>query len=1232
MKRIFIALWGMLLALCVHAAVQPEAGKTYYIKPYADQSKVLGVEKDDNNSPIKVLAQDAGNKRLQWRVAKGWNSDTNVFLNANSGKAFDLAVNGYYQRNETPLIWTYESAYNDNQDIYLESAGNGAYYIRVNANEGDGDNGTPSNHYLTVNGSATGVTSTVGSATAFVFEEVDGSGTSSMGFQQSWVQDQSVLGDLKEKAHATYIPYASTALMQADACYDKPWMAPQKALTMSLNGTWKFNYVADYGSTTLPGEKDFYGNEADVSSWEDIPVPSCWEMHGYDQPVYVNVGYPFQVNPPYISKLTDSKYTYDANPVGSYRRTFTLPADWTDRRVMVHFDGVYSAAVVWVNGQYVGYSQGSNTDAEFDITTAVHEGENNIAVRVYRWCDGSYLEGQDMWHLSGIHRDVYLVATPKTFVSDHHITTSSLSGDATSCEALNVAMTIDNRDGEATTKKVEVELVDAAGRVVATQSQTVAVSGTSATATLSTGRLSGLTAWSAEHPYLYTVIVRQKDGAGAEEMVFSTKYGFRNIATVNSGNNHYVTVNGKRIFFKGVNTQDTHPLYGRSIDVETMLKDVTLMKQANVNMIRTSHYPRQPKMYAMFDYYGLYCVDEADVECHACKSLTTNRSWTDAYMDRTERMIKCDRNHPSIVFWSLGNESSCSSYNSNFAYTYNLCKSLDGTRPVHYEDCVRSGCNRHTDIGSDMYPSLESTNYTYFGNYVNGRSGKPYFMCEYAHAMGQSVGNLQDYWDQIESSTGVIGGCIWDWVDQAVYDPQRIKKGQPLEQDGTGFHYYVSGYDYTPVTNGVSDGFQGNFLNNGIITADRRWTAKLTEVKHVYEYADFTNLSGNTLTVKNKYHFTNLDAFMLIYSVLKDGREVEVGSMAMQSVAVGATGVVTLPIKTAYGAGDGEYLLNVRLCLKEDQSWAVKGYPVAEEQFALSQRTALPAVAATGNLTLNNKTVSGTVDGKSFSVTFDSNGMLGSYIYDGKEMIAAAPEYNDFRNIDNECRDEDDSQSYSPTSNGISSHKAGNLKKDGNNYTLTTTATGSKCSYTVTYTIYPNGVVDMDVALTTSSTMLRRKGMAMQFAAGFEDVEFYAKGPWANYSDRNTGSFLGRYHTTVDGMFEELTHPQTNGDHLGLRDLLLTNPTNGLCLRIQTEGDVAFSLSHYDETQWSHDTKYTCFHPYDLTKNNKLFAHFDAWQRGIGNRSCGGDYCLAKYKCPTGESTYKLRFTPSVKP
>ncbi|MGN0068618.1 MAG: glycoside hydrolase family 2 TIM barrel-domain containing protein [Prevotella sp.] len=1229
MKRYLFCLLVLLATSIPYAAAQPVTGKTYWIKPYSDQSKVLGVEKDDNNSPIKVLAADTSNKRLQWQVKKGWNTGTCVFVNANSDRAFDLAVNGYYQRNETPLIWDYLNDYNDNQDIYLDDAGNGAYYIRVNADEVDGNEGTKSDHYLAINGTATSISRTTSGATAFVFEEVDNSSSGSTTFQQSWVQDQSVLEDNKEAAHATFIPYTSTALMQADACYDKPWIAPTKAMTMSLNGTWKFSYVADYGTTTLPGETDFYGNDADVSGWSDIPVPSCWEMHGYDQPVYVNVGYPFTVNPPYISKLTDSKYTYDANPVGSYRRTFTLPEGWTGKRVMVHFDGVCSAAVVWVNGQYMGYSQGSNTDAEFDITPAVHEGENNIAVRVYRWCDGSYLEGQDMWHLSGIHRDVYLVATPKTFVSDHYITTTSLSSDATSCSALNVALDIDNRDGESTTKTVEMELQDANGTTIATKSQTVSISGTSATATLSTGSLSGLTPWCAEKPYLYTVIVRQKSASGTEEMVFSTKYGFRNIATVNSGNNHYVTVNGKRIFFKGVNTQDTHPLYGRSIDVATMLKDITLMKQANVNMLRTSHYPRQPKMYAMMDYYGLYCVDEADVECHACKSLTTNSAWTDAYMDRTERMVKRDRNHPSIVFWSLGNESSCSYNNSNFAYTYNLCKSLDGTRPVHYEDCVRSGCNQHTDIGSDMYPSLEYTNYTYFGNYLNGRSGKPYFMCEYAHAMGQSAGNLQDYWDQIESSTGVIGGCIWDWVDQAVYDPQRIKNGQPLEQEGTGFHYYVSGYDYTPVTNNVSDGFQGNFLNNGIITADRRWTAKLTEVKHVYEYADFTGLSDKTLTVKNKYHFTNLNEFFIIYTVLRDGREVESGIATMPSVAPGNTGTVSLPYTTAC-TDDCEYLINIRLCLSAAQPWAFRGYPVAEEQFTLKERGSLPAISASGTLSKSNKTVSGTADGKAFSVNFDSNGMLSSYIFNGKELIAAAPEYNDFRNIDNECTDEDDSQTYSPTSNGITSHKAGTLTKNGNNYTLTTTASGSKCSYTVDYTIYPNGVVDMDVTLTTSSTMLRRKGMAMQFASGFDQVEYYAKGPWANYSDRNTGSFLGRFRTTVDGMFEELTHPQTNGDHLSLRDLVLTSPDNGLRLRIQTEGDVAFSLTHYDETQWSHDTKYTCFHPYDLEKSSQVFAHFDAWQRGLGNRSCGGDYCLAKYKCPTGSSSFKLRFTPSA--
>lgn len=571
-------------------------------------------------------------------------------------------------------------------------------------------------------------------------------------FMDKWVEDETKFEDRKEKAHATFVPYASTASMQQDDCYKYPWLTPKRANYLLLNGKWKFRYTADW-KQGKPEKDDFWADNADVSSWKELQVPLNWEMAGYDVPVYNNVGYPFENKPPFITAFNDN---FDKNPVGSYRRNFNLPDGWDqDKRVFLHFDGACSAIVVWVNGKYAGYSQGANTDAEFDVTHLVRKGDNNVSVRVYRWCDGSYLEGQDMWHLGGIHRDVYLVATPKTFVADHYIT-SALKDDYASGN-LNVNLTLDNAAKERSEKTLEIELLDPQGKLVGKQETQVAMTANDAQKhiRLTLDNLTGLKAWSAEQPNLYTVIVRQKVG-GKEEMVFSTKYGFRDVAI----KGHLVYVNGKRVFFKGVNTQDIHPLYGHAIDVETMLRDVVLMKQANVNTVRTSHYPRQAKMYAMFDYYGLYCMNEADVECHNNHSLSNNPTWRDAYVDRTERMVLRDRNHPSVVFWSLGNESGGG---DNFQATYDKVKELLPGRDawVHYEG-YKNGA-KYSDFGSDMYPKIEVMK-----THMDGLNNKPYFICEYAHAMGQAVGNLQEYWNLIETSTGIIGGCIWDWVDQGI--------------------------------------------------------------------------------------------------------------------------------------------------------------------------------------------------------------------------------------------------------------------------------------------------------------------------------------------------------------------------------------------------------------------------------------------------------------------------------
>ena len=1055
-------------------------------------------------------------------------------------------------------------------------------------------------------------------------------------FDESWVENEKVFEHWKQKAHATFIPYSSTALMQKDDCYKYPWLEPKHADVLSLNGDWKFHYTADR-SKGRPGKDDFYADNADVSGWDNIRVPLNWEMAGYDVPVYNNVGYPFHNNPPFIKAFDDN---FDKNPVGSYRRNFTLPENWKDgRRVFIHFDGACSAIVVWVNGQYAGYSQGANTDAEFDVTNYVRKGENNVSVRVYRWSDGSYLEGQDMWHLAGIHRDVYLVSTPRTFVFDHYITSTLDAASKYTEGSLNVALTVNNPMYDKVTKNLEVELLDANDKLVASQNVQAVMTAKDSHKTFNVKMegLKGLTPWSSENPYLYTVVVRQKQG-DKEEMVFSTKYGFRSVEQ--RGNLIYV--NGERVFFKGVNTQDIHPLLGHAIDTETMLKDVVLMKQANVNTVRTSHYPRQPRMYAMFDYYGLYCMNEADVECHNNQSLSDTPSWENAYVDRTERMVLRDRNHPSVVFWSLGNESGGG---CNFQATYDCVKRLLPGRDnfVHYEGYNHG--EKYSDFGSDMYPKVETVI-----KQSSGLNNKPYFICEYAHAMGQAVGNLQEYWDVIEKSTGIVGGCIWDWVDQGIYDTRRIKEHKPLIDSKTGLHYYTSGYDYTRMNRG-DNGFQGDFMSNGIITPGREWTAKLEEVKYVYRDADFVGFKNHKLTLKNKSAFTNLaDAYTLTYRVLADGKEVEKGAAAVPSCQPGATCEVDIPYTTAVSA-DKEYVVELSLNLKNDASWAKKGYSMVATQFKLGADAAVASVPVAdptfveqphgtlpviGKLKGKLKIEGRKVVGKNFAISFAENGTIADWTFNGKQIVMpeAGPDFNGFRRIANDNISLGATGGVAENENkeeGAISGQKHLVKaptKQGKNVVVETTVGNGKDTHAIVYTIYPNGVVDMKVTFENSSVDTRRVGITMQFAPGMENVEYYAKGPWSNYIDRQRSQMLGRYTTTVDGMFEEQSAPQTMGDRQGLRNLKLSG--NGTSLDITVEGMLAFSLSHVDDQQFNYDVFYGGKHPYDLTRSPQVFAHFDSWQRGIGNHSCGGDSCLPQYQVPTGKHVVTIRFAPKA--
>ena len=536
-------------------------------------------------------------------------------------------------------------------------------------------------------------------------------------------EDETMFAENKEKGHATYTPYVSEKEMMADReFYATPWVYTKSKSVELLNGDWYFNFKG----------------------------------------------------------FNDGGKNYGINPVGSYVRFFDLPENWDGKRTFIQFGGIYSAAFVYLNGEYVGYTQGANNVAEFDITKLLREKDNKLAVQVFRWSDGSYLECQDMFRMSGIFRDVFIYSTPLVSVRDHYITSELTPESGYKDGKMNVELTLDNRDGMTGDKDIVVRLSDPFGKTVAEETLSVSFTGKKRTDKLNVSfNLKDLLLWTAETPDLYTVSVIQRNG-GKDEMAFSTKYGFRDIEIKGS----LVYINGKRVFFKGVNRHDTHPLYGRAVTTESMLEDVLLMKRNNINTIRTSHYPNAAKMYAMFDYYGLYTMDEADLEDHANQSISDMPSWIPAFVDRIDRMVLRDRNHPSVIFWSLGNE--CGGGN-NFQACYDAAKRLD-SRPVHHEstrDGKEYGGNRFSDLYSKMYPGMD-----WMDKYVNSFD-KPMFICEYAHAMGNAIGNLKEYWESIESSSTTIGGAIWDWVDQAIYEPKDILNGTYEGRLHTGYDFPV---------------------------------------------------------------------------------------------------------------------------------------------------------------------------------------------------------------------------------------------------------------------------------------------------------------------------------------------------------------------------------------------------------------------------------------------------------
>lgn len=1020
--------------------------------------------------------------------------------------------------------------------------------------------------------------------------------------QHDW-ENEKVYQLNREPAHATFIPFDTE--QQAIAGSDT--ISPRY---LSLNGKWKFNWVK---SPELR-QKEFYKVNFNDQNWVTFPVPATWEVNDYGTPIYTNITYPFKLDPPYIMKNVDSTWTKskEPNPVGSYRRYFDLPINWQDKEVYIKFEGVQSAFYIWINGEKVGYSEGSMSGATFNITPYIKSGKNLVAVQVYKWSDGSYLEDQDMFRMGGIHRNVQLIATPQVHVQDFFLETT-LNQDF-SAASLKLKTVISNESSKRIPGgSIAVKLFDAKGNLVSSKEKIPfgairkknTISLLNEDITVSNPKL-----WSAEDPYLYTVLITLKDNDDQVAEVIRNKVGFRNIEIKNA----QLLLNGKPILLKGVNRHEIHPVYGKAVPYESMVEDIMLMKRHNINTVRTAHYPNDPRWYDLCDEYGIYVIDEADLETHGAKAnLGNDASWKSAYLERQRRLVQRDKNHPSVIIWSMGNESWGQ---ENFRACREEILSIDQTRPIHFESF-----NEVADIESIMYPSVDKL--IEEGSKKN--TTKPFLMCEYAHAMGNALGNLQEYWDAIRGHQRLIGGCIWEWTDHGLIKPI------PGDVDGNTFFAY--GGDFGDKPN------DGNFCMDGLLTPDRQITPKLLEVKKVYQPIRIkdANLEEHTVLIKNDHSFLNLEGFDLQWNLLEDGTSIQTGALPKINLNPEDSVVVQIPMQEFLQKPNALYHLNIAFTTQAQSLWAESGHVIAEEQFEMPIQTNAQPVFTGDTMTIPDiivlqKEEELTLIGKNFHVGFDRiSGNISSLAYGDQQLINGhGPELNIYRaTLDND-REKDwgeaipwekegyDSLTFSMQNFEINSADPKSIQI---NTTLNAVSkSGYQLKANFVYTIKGNGTIHISAAIDpgTDGLPLARLGVAMQLSAPLHQVEWLGRGPHENYIDRNQSAFLGRYRLPIDELATPYLMPQSMGNREDCHWLLISNKEQHGILIVPDE-TLSFSASHYTE-QDLHLAK----HPYELTARSETILQLDYSQRGLGNGSCG-PITLPKYQ--VAKQPIKLNFS-----
>ncbi|WP_287763460.1 beta-galactosidase subunit alpha [Megamonas sp.] len=962
----------------------------------------------------------------------------------------------------------------------------------------------------------------------------------------------------------------------------------------NLNGVWKFMFL-DAPEYSPEG---FFNSDFDVTKMDDITVPGNWQLQGYGKMHYSDLWYNFPINPPYVPT---------ENPTGIYKRTFFVEESYRDKKIIIRFCGVDSAYHLWINGKEVGYSKVARNESEFDITDLIRVGEeNDVTVRVYQWSDGTYLEDQDMWWESGIFRDVELIGVPKDGINDYKVIADLDDEYKNGIFKVEAFLR--------TTKEVNVtfELVDAGENTVFTKT-VVAKEGKACIDEV----IADVNHWTAETPYLYKLFMTVEDDGQIVEVI-PQNVGFRNIRL----NGETFLVNGVAIKFKGVNRHDYSPQNGRVVSREEIEKDIILMKQFNINAIRTSHYPNSYYLYDLCDEYGMYLIAETDLECHGFeltgdyKWITDDPSWELAYVSRMTRMIERDKNHPAIIFWSLGNESA---FGCNFRKMTDVAHEMDPTRLVHYEGDFDV---ESADVYSTMYTWIENPKKPYLMKDIIEKSKKPHIHCEYCHAMGNGPGNLKDYQDLVYAHDKLQGGFVWEWFDHGIESFTE-----------SGEKYYRYGGDFG------DDPSNKDFCIDGLIMPDRTPSPGLYEYKKVIEPITTTavDIQKGIINLLSRYDFANLDRFNLVYKVMEDDVILQTGFMAVPSIEARANKDITLPydlsaIKAKPGA---HYYVNISYQLREDTSYASSGHELATAQFELPLYKEGIVVRPEGILNVEKEHTTLHVKGANFSLDFNLvNGNLMNIVRDGMQVLSKGPRLtlwrapisNDMEIIDKLKKVYFLHLEHEVVMN-IDYHMEGNILKVEVDTINSTTNSAWHFKTKYVYTVCPSGDILIDVEGTPSGRvdlapdMLPRIGVSMHLDKSMEHVRYFGMGPGENYADSKEAAQMGLYANTVDGLFTNYVIPQENGNHMGCKWVSMTND-RGMGLLASTEGDFNFSASWYEDKDLD-DAKHTC----DLVKRDYIVFNVDYKQNALGTNSCG-QWQLDKYRAKFEDFKLSFRLTP----